>query len=396
MPESSFVTKLKPAKILIVDDKQENLLALSAILKEEGYLLVEASSGREAIEKTAVHEFAAILLDVQMPEIDGFETAQLIRGISHAQSTPIIFVTAIHRTEAHAHQGYKVGAIDYIFKPIDVGILKAKLSILTELYQKSLEIKIQNKQLQEQALREKENLGLKEAIQARDEFLSMASHELKTPITPLNLQMQYFIKMAREDAFKTTDKERLERMLLTAYSQVDRLSETIDKLLDVSRFTTGKVEMNLEVVNLTELVKESLNSFAIQLRAVDCFCTLKAPESVMGAWDAFRIEQVFINLLSNSMKYGAGKPIEIEIETDQVNATLRIRDHGIGIAEEDQTRIFQRFEKASNPRNYGGLGLGLYIACEVVRHHHGSIHVDSEVGKGCTFTVKLPQKLGAG
>lgn len=390
VPNSRFLTAIEPPKILMVDDRKENLLALTAVLKEEGYHLVEANSGREAIEQAVLHDFAAILLDVQMPEIDGFETAQLIRGVSRAKSTPIIFVTAIHLTEAHAAKGYNVGAIDYLFKPINPEVLKAKVSILADLYQKNLEIRLQNQRLQDQALYEKEKSGLEEAIQARDEFLSMASHELKTPITPLNLQMQYFIKMVKDKTLKKVDDDKLEDMLVTAYSQVERLSETIDKLLDVSRFTTGKVEMKLEVVNLTELVKKALESFEIQLNAVNCKYSLRAPDEVIGMWDAFRIEQVFINLLSNSMKYGAGKPIEIEIEQDSENAILRVRDFGIGIAEEDQTRIFNRFEKASSPQNYGGLGLGLYIACEIVRHHHGSIHVDSELGKGATFTVKLP------
>ncbi len=380
-------------KILLVDDRSENILALTATLSGEGYDLHMASSGKEAFEKTILHEFAAILMDVQMPELNGFETARLIRSLNHAKSTPIIFVTAIHQSEAYAHLGYEVGAIDYLFKPIDTGILKAKLSILAELFKRNYELQYYNQKRQDEAVRDAENKMLKSQVQARDEFLAMASHELKTPITPLNLQMQSFLKMVRTRTLKQIDDERLERMLSTAYHQVERLAETIDKLLDVSRFTAGKVAMNFEKVNLCELVKETVNSFEIQLNKLGCACKISAPDQVMIVCDLFRIEQVLINLLSNAMKYGPGKPVEIQISADEEWAELRIKDHGIGIAPEDHKRIFQRFERATPPTNYGGLGLGLYITCEIIKQHQGSIHIESSLGSGATFIVRIPSNL---
>lgn len=391
MPDTGFITKLGPVKILLVDDREENLLALSTVLKHEGYQLIEASSGREAIEKASLHDFAAILLDVQMPDMDGFETAKIIRQRESSKNTPIIFVTAIHRTEAYASKGYFSGGIDYLYKPIDTDILKAKLAILTELYKKTQEVCFQNQRLQLQAKQELEASGLRQAIAARDEFLSMASHELKTPITPLSLQMQSFLRMVRNKTLKTMDDDRLERMLITAYSQVERLSATIDKLLDVSRFTTGTADINLQVFNLTEIVKSIVDSFELEFKSIGSSVSLVTPkQEVSIVCDRFRIEQVFINLLSNSMKYGAGGPIEIFVDTVNENAVLKVKDSGIGIAKEDQERIFQRFERAAPSKNYGGLGLGLYISGQILKHHDGTITVESELGHGATFIVQLP------
>lgn len=378
-------------KILLVDDRKENLLALQVSLRGEGYDLIEVSSGVEAYQQTILHEFAAILLDVQMPVLDGFETAKLIRLVPQAKTTPIIFVTAIHQTDTYVHQGYEAGAIDYLFKPINPDVLKAKLSILVDLFKKNHELRIFSQKLKDQIIRETENKMLKQQVRSRDEFLSMASHELKTPITPLNLQLQSFLKMVRNGTLKTIEDERLERMLVTAHSQVDRLSETIEKLLDVSRFTTGNVEMSLKTISLNQLVRKTIDSFDIQLRKLGCDCIITADEEVFGTWDSFRIEQVLINLLANAMKYGPGKPIEISISAHAGDARLSVKDYGIGIAEEDQTRIFKRFERSASPTYYGGLGLGLFIACEIIRHHHGSIRVQSQLGHGATFVVNLPR-----
>lgn len=380
-------------KLLLVDDKQENLLALTAVLRDQGYELYEALSGYEALSLAQDHEFIAILLDVQMPVMNGFETAQLIRKREKNVTTPIIFVTAIHRTEAYEQKGYDVGAVDYLFKPVNTEILKAKIAIFSQLYNQKLEIQKQSALLHEKSVKEKENEFLKESLKARDQFLSMAAHELKTPITPLNLQMQTFLKLINDGKFKDIDPTRMERMLRTSYSQVDRLSKMIDALLDVSRFTTGQMQVNFETVQLGELVKRVLQSFEEQLKTVACEAHLEIQSEVSGQWDSFRIEQVFMNLLSNAMKYGAGKPIEISVGEDQGQAVLKVRDHGIGIAKEDQARIFRRFERAVLPEFYGGLGLGLYIAWEIAQLHHGSLSVESEPGRGATFILKLPLQI---
>lgn len=379
-------------KLLIVDDKKDNLLALNAVLKGEGYDLIEAGSGLEAISHIENHDFIAILLDVQMPVLNGFQTAELIRKSKKNSNTPIIFLTAIYRTESYEKKGYDAGAVDYIFKPFNPDILRAKISIFSKLHRQQKEIQMQAALVNERSVREKENALLKESLKARDQFLSMASHELKTPITPLNLQMQAFLQMIKDGTFQAADPERLERMLMTSYSQVERLSKTIDNLLDVSRFTTGQMELQRGEVKLDDLVRKILSSFAEQLKSVGCEVRLEVQDSVKGFWDSFRIEQVFINLLSNAMKYGAGKPIEVLVREKDNKAELLVKDQGIGIAKEDQARIFKRFERAVSPQFYAGLGLGLFIACEIMRLHHGTIDVESELGRGATFIVRLPME----
>lgn len=360
--------------ILVVDDRPENLLALEVALKNPSYKLVQASSGREALQKVREYDFAVILLDVQMPVMDGFSAAKLIRKEPRARFTPIVFVTASHDSEYHEQQGYEAGAVDYLLKPLNIEILKAKVAIFVDLFRK-------NQEIQQQAM----------LIYARDEFLSIASHELKTPITPLSLQMQSFIALIENDTFDSVPREKIQRMLKNSYAQVGRLTRLIDELLDVSRITAGRLGLHLEQMNLAELVQSTVDGFSAEIKASECTLKLDIDETASGMWDKFRLEQVFVNLLTNALKYGAGKPIEISISSDNNIVKLSIKDHGIGIAKEDQRRIFDRFERAVSLQQFGGLGLGLYIASEIIKLHHGKLSVESESNAGAEFTVELPR-----
>lgn len=391
-----------PTKILNVDDRPENLLALSAALRDCGYEMIEAASGAEAIQQVRLHDFAVILLDVQMPRMDGFETARRIRQEVRSSSTPIIFVTAIHRDEEYEHEGYVVGAVDYIFKPVSTEILKAKLAVFAELHRKNVELQQKNEEnlkqaelLKRAALKDQENSLLRAAIESRDEFLSMAAHELKTPITPLNLQMQAFIQMYRDGTIANVETERLLRLLETSQSQIDRLSRLINELVDVSRIKSGRLELRRERVDLRHLTEDVLAAFAEEGRKAECEIRLIAEAPVWGNWDRFRLEQAVINILTNAMKYGVRKPIEIRVSSVQKTARLSIRDQGIGVAPEDHVRIFERFERAVSNRNYGGLGLGLFIANRIIKLHGGRILVESRLGEGATFTLELPMESGS-
>lgn len=364
---------MAPVKILIVDDRPENLLALEAALADTDYELVRALSGFEALEKAGQDDFALILLDVQMPVMDGFETAARIRSETRARYTPIIFVTAIDRTETYEQKGYRSGAVDYLFKPINTEILRAKVAVFVELY-------LQKHEIQRQA----------ERIHARDEFLSIASHELKTPITPLGLQMESFIELFKNGEIDRVPRERLIRMLETSYSQVDRLSRLINDLLDVSRMTSKTLKLERNRTNLAKLVEDVVAGYGQEIQRSGCALTLSLERDVEGDCDKFRIEQVLINLLINATKYGAGKPIEIIVRKRPPVAQLIVKDHGIGISKEDQQRIFDRFERAVSARHFGGLGLGLYIANQIVKLHGGSIVVESTPGQGAEFSVQLP------
>lgn len=236
------------------------------------------------------------------------------------------------------------------------------------------------------------NDQLSEAVRTRDEFLSIASHELRTPLTPLKLQVQNFINNIRKGTIKTMPEERLQRMGDTCERALNRLTSLIDNLLDVSRINSGKLNLNFEDVNLAELAAEILERYKFDIQSAGSVTELTIKENVVGYFDRLRIEQIFLNLLTNSLKYGNKKPIQIEISKERGFAKIIFKDNGMGISNKDFERIFERFERVndnSNP-NAGGLGLGLFITKQIVEAHGGTITVNSKEGEGASFTVLLP------
>jgi signal transduction histidine kinase len=235
------------------------------------------------------------------------------------------------------------------------------------------------------------------AIQLREDFLSVASHELKTPLTPLELQLHTLESKVAEYS-RTEKREWLETRLSMIRRQGDRLSRLVNDLLDVSRIVTGRLRFAFEPVDLCALVGEITDNFKVddQLQGHGSTSALELEMcgAIVGQWDRIRLEQVVMNILSNAMKYGEGKPIRIVVETDGDTAVLAVSDRGIGIAPKDQQRIFDRFERAVSVNHYGGLGLGLFIAKQLVEAMGGTIGVESTEGRGATFTVKLPLNGG--
>lgn len=231
------------------------------------------------------------------------------------------------------------------------------------------------------------------AIRARDEFLSIASHELKTPLTPLILQTQMLMKTLGHTAWNDIKPERVMKMLHTSDRQLKRLSKLVEELLDISRMSIGRLRLETEKFDLMEMIQDVLERFSEQVTETQCTIEIKAPNKVIVEWDRFRFEQVIINLLSNALKYGPGKPINIIVEIKDGLVKLSIHDHGIGIAKEDQARIFDRFERAVSNLQVGGLGLGLYIVTQIIAAHNGKICVQSEKGSGSVFIVELPQHV---
>jgi PAS domain S-box-containing protein len=227
------------------------------------------------------------------------------------------------------------------------------------------------------------------AVQARDEFLSIASHELRTPLTALKLAVQNMRRISTPDALASIPPAQIERILGAAERQGQRLEKLVEALLDVSRIHMGRLELEVDEVDLAQVVQEASAQFEDELLQSGSTLEIRG-EGVRGFWDRLRVSQVVTNLVSNAVKYGAGKPVLVSFGSRGDRAWVQVRDEGIGIDPIDQPQIFERFERAVSSRNYGGLGLGLYIVKRIVEAHGGSVRVESTPGSGAAFSVELP------
>ncbi|WNZ62189.1 HAMP domain-containing sensor histidine kinase [Myxococcus sp. MxC21-1] len=225
-----------------------------------------------------------------------------------------------------------------------------------------------------------------QAVKARDELLSVAGHELKSPLNALQLQIHLLARMAREAMAVNGLAERAER----AAKAGQRLGLLIDDLLDVSRLSSGRLGLKREEVDLAALTRELVGRMSEELALAGNEVRLLLDRPVSGHWDRLRLEQVLVNLLTNAAKYGAGRPVTVEVEAVGPVARLSVRDEGIGVSPEEQERIFEQFERSASVQHFKGLGLGLWITKRIVEAHGGSIRLASEPGKGSTFTVELP------
>lgn len=230
------------------------------------------------------------------------------------------------------------------------------------------------------------------AVKARDEFLSIASHELNTPLTSLKLQIQLRKKQLSNGNTTLMTPEGIEKMIKSDEKQINRLSRLVDDMLDISRLNSGSVNFKKSVVDINQLVAEIASRFSAQLVALGVPLIIESKKAVAGFWDQHRIDQVITNLLTNAMKYGDNKPISIRIDADEYNALISVTDQGIGISPEDQSRVFQQYERAVSANAVSGLGLGLFIVNQILVGHKATIVLTSELGKGSTFLVTLPLK----
>lgn len=386
------------AKLLIVDDLPENLLALEALIRREDRIVYKALSADEALSLLLQHEFAMAILDVQMPGMNGFELAELMRGTEKTKNIPIVFVSAAGRELNYAFKGYESGAVDFLYKPLDIHAVKSKVNVFVELFRQSKAMKQQVEEL-EQSRREQEallkqlqstQLELEQSVRMRDDFMSIVAHEVRTPLNGLILETQLRkMHLARDNAAAFT-LDKMHAMVDRDERQIKNLIRLIEDMLDVSRIRTGKLSIRPTRFDLSALVRGLLHNFAPQIDAAESSVTLEAEQPVVGSWDEFRVEQVISNLLTNALRYGAKSPITVKVYSDSGQARVEVRDLGIGISEENQRRIFQQFERVTAKHAVAGLGLGLFISEQIVAAHGGSITVESRIGEGALFRVCLP------
>jgi signal transduction histidine kinase len=415
------MTTPEKVNILLVDDQPQKLLSYDAILAPLGENLITAASGKEALEILLKRDFAVVLVDVVMPEMDGFEMATILRQHPRYQSIPIIFVSAVSTSEMECLQGYKLGAVDYVCVPVIPEILRAKVAVFVELYRKSRELYVLNRDLEERVTERTSDLErtlaalqehtvrlereiaertrlekelrehtaqLAEADRRKDEFLAMLAHELRNPLTPVRTAIDLLrLKVPNEPLLRHAS-DVIDR-------QVTHMTRLVDDLLDVSRITRGKVQLQKEAVELGSVLScavETARSL-IESRKHELTVTI-SPQPVRFLADPTRLSQVFANLLNNAAKYTEpGGRILLNAEQVGDNIVVRVSDSGMGIPADVLPHVFELFAQAdrSLDRSQGGLGIGLTLVRRLVEMHGGTVEASSPgPGHGSEFVVRIP------
>jgi len=417
--------------ILLVDDQPARLLTYQSVLSELGQNLVLAHSGREALDKLMRDEFAVVLLDVSMPDMDGFETAELIHAHPRFEKTPIIFVTGIHVSELDRLRGYKAGAVDYVAIPVVPEILRSKVAVLVELYckrhelrqlnriladankklsqanltlqaEKTRELQALNATLQhanaeleranrslhrEVAERTRAEQALQEADRNKDEFLAMLAHELRNPLAPI-LNALELMRMKPSASQSQWAQEVIQRQLAS-------LTRLVDDLLDVSRITRGKITLARQPVAVATLITRAVETVEPLIKVREHQLTLRIPPEVLRVdGDPTRLTQALGNVLGNAAKYtDRGGRIDLICARQGTEVEIRVRDTGIGIPAELLPRIFDLFTQLDrrSDDSIGGLGIGLALVRRLVEMHGGSVTALSNGdGAGSEFVIRLP------
>ena len=385
--------------ILLVDDQPGKLLSYQTILEGLGEILITAGSATEALEQLLRHDIAVVLVDVCMPDLDGFELAGMIREHPRYQKTSILFVSAVHLTELDRLRGYECGAVDYIPVPIVPEILRAKVAVFAELYRKTRQLERLNQELESRVrdrtaeleastarLRESEE-QLRDADRRKDEFLAMLAHELRNPLAPIRTAVQLMRFKELPDEQRTRARDIIER-------QVDQLVRLIDDLMDVSRITRGMITLHREPIDLTAVIARAVETTRplIDSRRQELIVALP-PRPLKVEGDSTRLAQVVGNVLNNASKYTPeGGRIRLQLHAEEEEAVIAVSDSGIGIPPEMLGNVFDLFTQVNRAldRAHGGLGIGLALVRKIVEMHGGRVSASSGgVDQGTEIKIRL-------
>jgi signal transduction histidine kinase len=408
------------AKVLVVDDRPDNLVSIEAILEQDDYTIVKANSGRAAL-KTLLsdHDFSLILMDVQMPELSGYETATIIYERDKLRNIPIIFITAHSYDEDYIFKGYKMGGVDYIYKPVKPELLRAKVAVFVELYRKNQQLVQQEKKLlaandflhreiEERKMSEQRvkllneqllanNESLKQMNEELDQFAYMASHDLQEPLRKIQV---FSDKILRNNNFDAESEKYFQKIINSS----KRMQHLINNLLDFSRHTVSSNDFRK--TPLKELVKNALTELEVEIEKSNA--QINYGELPVVSAVPSLMQQLFYNLFSNAIKFR--KPNEnlvIDVRSEKMDPAdlsnfikytsnrdfykITVQDNGIGFDDKYAEDIFRVFKRLHNYQDYEGTGVGLSICKKIVERHNGFIRAESQIDRGSTFIIGLPE-----
>ncbi len=366
-------------KILLVDDRQENLFSLEQMLQLDGRIFYHATSGNDALKIAFKEDISLILLDVQMPEMDGFETAELLKMNEKTARIPVLFVTAINKDSKYVVRGLQGGAVDYLFKPLDVEVTRSKVATLLQFMQQQVELDSKNKQL-------------KQLNEEKNRFIGMAAHDIRNPAG--NIMM--LASFVEEEAGEKLSEESKEYLQLIKQS-AEQMLTLVNNLLDISRIEAGNLNLKLQKTDVCEQIKSIVKLFQLQANQKNIAISFSPPADKVEIYaDAACIGQVLGNLISNALKYSHGNTkVEVLLKNTSDNLTISVKDEGQGIPEQELNKLFKFFSRTAVQSTGGELstGLGLAISRKLIEAHKGNISVESTPGKGSTFTFSIPKNL---
>lgn len=382
----------QPISILLVDDEARNLDALEVILSNPDYRLIRATSGNEALSTLLRNDVAAIVLDIQMPDVNGVELAGLIKGSKRFREIPILFLTAHLLDDQDVAAGYSAGAVDYLTKPVNPAILRHKIGVFAELFRKTralaelnatLEARVQERT----AELERSEAALRDAARQKDEFLATLAHELRNPLAPLRMGLALLTRKGSPELGGT---------LGAMNRQLNHMVRLIDDLLDVARISTGKLELKRERINVSEAIQTAVETTRPFLEQRQQVLSLDVDTSIVAFADPTRLAQIVANLLHNASKFTPEKGnITVELRYVAPHAVVRVVDSGVGVEPTKLPRVFEMFASIDHPGvSLGGLGIGLALSRRLALMHDGDLSLTSAgLGHGTEATFVVPARV---